>query len=90
MKKKSNLIPMFVMIPIVGLVISFLNGDFDVGSYFEGLEVTDLEVLLDYLNLGLGILALVSLLIFILYRFARKDKDPRLFSDWEEGIEKEE
>ena len=30
---------MILMIAVGGLVISFLNGDFDIGSYFEGLEV---------------------------------------------------
>ena len=75
MEKKSNLITVFVMIFISGLVISFLNGDFEIGSYFEGLEVNNLEFLLDILNIGLGLLVLVFLLIFILYRSGRKDKN---------------
>ncbi|MGB2884832.1 MAG: hypothetical protein WBC47_04515 [Dehalococcoidia bacterium] len=75
MKKKSNFVSMFVMISVMGLVISFLNGDFEIGSYFEGLEINNLEVLLDTLNIGLGFLALVILLIFIFYRLGRQEKD---------------
>ncbi len=75
MEKKSNLVTVFVMIFIIGLVIQFLNGDIEIGSYFEGLEVNNLEVLLDILNIGLGLLVLVFLLIFIFYRSVRQDKD---------------
>ena len=75
MEKKSNLVTVFVMIFIIGRVIQFLNGDIEIGSYFEGLEVNNLEVLLDILNIGLGLLVLVFLLIFIFYRSVRQDKD---------------
>lgn len=75
MKKKSNFVSMFVMISVIGLVISFLNGDFEIGSYFEGLEINNLEVLVNTLNIGLGFLALVLLLIFIFYRLGRQEKD---------------
>ena len=62
---------MFVMIAVIGLVISFLNGDFQIGSYFEGLEVTNLEMLLEYLSLGLGFLAISSIFIYLVVRAAR-------------------
>jgi len=75
MKKKTNFVSMFVMIPVIGLLISVLNGDFEIGSYFEGLEIYTLEVLLDAFNIGLGFLALVILLIFIFYRLGRQEKD---------------
>jgi len=81
MKKKSNLIPVFVMIPVIGLVISFLNGDFEISSYIEVLEVIDLEVLLEYLSIGLGFLALGSIFVYIITRAGRQDKDPSLKQD---------
>ncbi len=56
MKKKSDFVSMFVMISVIGLLISVLNGDFEIGSYFEGLEINNLEVLLDTFNIGLGFL----------------------------------
>ena len=71
MKRKSNPISMFVMIAVIGLVVSFLNGDFQIGSYFEGLEVTDPEVLLEYLSLGMGFLAISSIFIYLIVRAAR-------------------
>jgi len=76
MKKKTNYISPFVMVLIVGLVISFINGDFKIGSYFQGLEVIDLEVLLDYLNLGLGFLAFGSVFVYLIVRAGRQEKDP--------------
>ena len=87
MKKKSNFVSMFVMISVIGLVISFLNGDFEIGSYFEGLEINNLEVLVNTLNIGLGFLALVLLLIFIFYRLGRQEKDQYSKPGWEENRE---
>ena len=75
MKKKSNPIPMILMIAVGGLVISFVNGDFNIGSYFEGLEANNLEVLLDYINLGLGFLVLAGVFIFFMVRLAKDDKE---------------
>ncbi len=80
MKKKTNFPSMFVMIIIISLVISFLNGDFEFGRYFEGLEVTDLEVLLDTLSLGLGFLAFASLLALLIFRAVNQEKDQDLSS----------
>ena len=75
MKKKSSPISIFVLIAIGGLVISFLNGDFNIGSYFEGLDLSNTEVLLDYLNLGLGFLVLAGVFIFFFVRSAREEKE---------------
>ena len=75
MKKKSPPISMFFLIAIGGLVISFLNGDFNIGSYFEGLEMDNLEVLLDYINIGLGFLVLAGVFIFFMVRAAKDDKE---------------
>ncbi len=75
MKKKSPSISLFVMIAVVGLLISFLNGDFAIAPILEGLEIENLKVLLDYLNLGLGFLALAGVFIFWIWRAARDDKE---------------
>jgi len=71
MKKKSPPISMFVLIAVGGLVISVLNGDYDIGSYFEGLDLGNTEILLDYINLGLGFLVLAGVFIFFFVRAAR-------------------
>lgn len=88
MKKKSNFVSMFVMISLIGLVISFINGDFEIGSYFEGLQINNVEVLLDTLNIGLGFLVLTSLLVFLIYRTVSQDKDQDLSSGRDEDQEK--
>jgi len=77
---------MFFLIAIGGLVISFLNGDFNIGSFFEGLEVGSWEALLDYVNLGLGFLVLAGVFIFFVVRAARDDKD--YYWDFEEDQKK--
>ena len=75
MKKKSPPISLFLMIAVIGLLISFLNNDFSIASILEGLEIDNLEVLLDYLNIGLGFLALAGVFIFWIWRAARDDKE---------------
>ncbi len=75
MKKKSNPIPMILMIAVGGLAISLVNGDYNIGSYFEGLDLSNTEVLLDYINLGLGFLALAGVFIFFMVRVAIDDKE---------------
>ena len=75
MKKKSPPISMFVLIAVGGLVISVLNGDYNIGSYFEGLDVSNTKVLLDYINIGLGFLVLAGVFIFFMVRVAKDDKE---------------
>ena len=75
MKKKSPPISMYVLIAVGGLAISALTGDFNIGSYFEGLDVSNTEVLMDYINIGLGFLALTGVFIFFFVRAAKDDKD---------------
>ena len=75
MKKKSNPIPMILLIAVGGLAISLVNGDYNIGSYFEGLDLSNTEVLLDYINFGLGFLALAGVFIFFMVRVAIDDKE---------------
>ena len=93
MKKKTDFVSMFVMISILGVAISFIYGDFEIGSYFEGLEVNNLEVLLDTLNIGLGFLAFGFLFFFFIFRIGRRETDgreeqgDRLIREWEKHRE---
>ena len=75
MKKKSPPISLFVGIAVIGLLISFLNGDFAIAPILEGLEVDNLKVLLDYINLGLGFLVLAVIFIVLIVRAARDEKE---------------
>ncbi len=81
MKKKSSLIPLFGMIAVIGLTNWVLNSDFEIGSYFEGLEINSVEVMLEYLNLGLAFLTFGSLFIFLIVRAGRKDE--KLYWDFQ-------
>jgi hypothetical protein len=75
MKKKSNPIPMILMIALGGLAITVVNGDYNLGSYFEGLDVSNTKILLDYINIGLGFLVLAGVFIFFMVRAAKDDKE---------------
>lgn len=81
MKKKPSLIPLFGMIAVIGLTNWVLNSDFEIGSYFEGLEINSVEVMLEYLNLGLAFLTFGSLFIFLIVRAGRKDE--KLYWDFQ-------
>ena len=74
MKKRSNPISLITMIAVIGVIISFL-GDSGLSGYFEDLEVSSLEVLLDYINLGLGFLVLAAIFIVLIVRAAKEDKE---------------
>ena len=86
MKKRSNPISMFVMIAVIGLVVSFFNSDFNIGSYFEGLETPNLEVVLEYLSLGLAFLVLGGLTLYFILRGDLPGKKPIGFEGWVENV----
>jgi len=75
-KKKSAPISMFVMIAVIGLVISAVNGDLgEISAIFEGLDTGTLDTLLDTINLGLGFLTLAGVFIFFFIRATRDKKE---------------
>ena len=88
MKKKSNPISMIVMMAVIGIIISFFGTDFELGPILEGLEIESLEVLLDYLNIGLAFLALAGVFIFWIWRATRDDKE--FFWEFDKDEEQEE
>ncbi len=75
MKRRSNPISLFVMVALVGLLVSFLSGDIEIGQFLEGLEISSTEVLLEYITMGLGFLALAGVFIFFFIRATRDDKE---------------
>ncbi len=83
MNKKSNPASMIVMMAVVGILVTVIGGDFNIGSYFEGLDVSNTKVLLDYINIGLGFLVLAGVFIFFMVRVAKDDKE--YFWDFNKG-----
>ena len=75
MKKKSNPISIFVIMAVIGMLISVFGGDFAIAPILESLEIESLEVLLEYLNIGLGFLALAGVFIFWIWHSARDEKE---------------
>ena len=74
MKNKSNIASTVGMIAVFGLVSVFLSSDFQIGSYFEGLEIDSLEVLLEYLSFGLGFLTFSILFIALILQAGKGEK----------------
>lgn len=75
MKKKTNPVSTIVLMAVIGMLISVFGGNFEIGRYFEGLDVSNIKVLLDYINLGLGFLVISGLFIFLIVRAAKDDKE---------------
>lgn len=74
----------FVFILVFGLISTILNSDIPFGAMIQNWKNYDLEVLLEYLNLGLGFLTFVLVAIILFYRSATRDKDQNLKPDREE------
>ncbi len=87
MKKKSSLVSYFILIFIIGVVSTILNSDIPLAGMIQNLKNYDIEVLLEYLNLGLGFLVFVLLAVFVFYRVFRQDKDQDLQNPWDDEAE---
>jgi len=84
MKRKSSLVSYFAAIVIFGVISSLVTSDIPFREIFDSLELNNIEVLLDTLNLWLGLLALGVLVVFLFYRSATGGKDQRLYPDREQ------
>ncbi len=76
-----------VFILAFGLISTILNSDIPFGAMIQNWENYDLEVLLEYLNLGLGFLAFGFLFFFLIFRSGRDEKVDNLIRDWDESRE---
>jgi hypothetical protein len=81
-KKLANLIG---TVFIVGMLVTFLASDSDLRALLGGLEVGQLETLLNYLKLGLGFIALAVLTGFLFYRAATRKEGKRLEAGRDDG-----
>ncbi len=71
MNKKSNLVSYFVIIFFIGVISTILNSDIPFGGMIQNWKNYDIEVLLEYLSIGLGFLAIGSIFIYLIVRAAR-------------------
>ena len=83
MNKKSNPISLIAIVFIIGVISSFVTSDFEIGALFENLGGDNIKATLDSINLGLGVLALVLVVIFLFYRSATGKKD-RQAESWQD------
>ena len=75
MKNKSSIASTIGMIAVFGLVSVFLSSDFQIGSFFEGLEIDSLEGLLESISFGLGFLTFAILFIALILRAGTGEKE---------------
>jgi len=87
MNKKTNPISLLVMIVVLGLAVSVIGGDFNIGGYFEDLDTDNIEVLLEYLSIGLAFLTLGGLTLYLILRGSGIWKDPIGFEGWVENLD---
>jgi hypothetical protein len=71
MNKKSNLMFYFVLIFFIGAISTILNSDIPFAAVIQNWKNYDIETLLDTLNIGLGFLALGSVVVYFILRAAR-------------------
>ena len=70
MNKKPNLVNYFVLILFIGVISTILNGNIPFGAMIQNWQDFDIETLLDTLSLGLGFLALGSIVVYFILRAA--------------------
>jgi hypothetical protein len=75
MKKKTNPISTIVMMAVIGVLISVFSSDFSISGILEELEIGTVDEMLDYINIGLGFLALLGVFIFFFIRAASDKKE---------------
>jgi hypothetical protein len=75
MKRKSRIWVQIILIFVLGLVVSFLNGTFDLGFLRGGSDTLDIEKLLHILNISLALFALVLGSAYLFYRAVREMND---------------
>lgn len=75
MKRNSNLVPYFVIILVIGVISSVVNGNIPLGAMIQNWQDYDIKTLLDTLNIGLGFLAMGSIVVYFILRAARGKED---------------
>ena len=61
----------FVLIFFIGAISTILNSDIPFAAVIQNWKNYDIETLLDTLNIGLGFLALGSIVVYFILRGAR-------------------
>jgi hypothetical protein len=75
MKKKSSLVSYLAAILLFGVISSLFNSELPFREIFDSLELNNIEVLLEYLSLGLAFLTFGILFIVLIVRATRTDEN---------------
>ncbi len=75
MKKKSSLVSYLAAIVIFGVISALSTSDIPFREIFDSLEIDNIEVLLEYISLGLAFLTFGILFIILIVRAGRTDEN---------------
>ena len=84
MKKQSKIWGQIITIFVIGLVVSSLSGEFNLGAIFGDMDVLGIENIFDTLSIILAILAILLGAAYVIYRAARKDE--AVWTEWEDDL----
>lgn len=84
MKNKSPALRQIIIIFVIGLVISTILGDFNLGGLFDGTDGLEPKSIFDTLSMVLAIISLVLGTGYLFYR-AAKGEEEGIWSEWDEG-----
>lgn len=74
-KRQRRVWIQIILVIIIGLVVSFLNGDFELNGEQIAWDSLEIETILSYLNSGLIIVSLALGLVAIFYLSLRGKED---------------
>lgn len=86
MKNKSGFWVQMGLIFLVGLVVSFLAGDFELGGVIGGPDGLGTKALIDIVGIILAVLALILGVGYLFYRAARGKTEGSQKDDGEGGF----
>jgi hypothetical protein len=84
MKNQSPALRQIIVIFVIGLVISTILGDFNLGGLFSGTADLELKSLFDTLSNVLAVIAILLGTAYLVYRTAQ-GKDEAVWTEWDEG-----
>ena len=88
MKKQSPAVRQIIFIFVLGLIISTVLGDFNLGGLFQGTGSLELKSLFDTLSTVLAVISVILGTVYLVYR-AAQGKDEAVWTEWDEGNEGE-
>jgi hypothetical protein len=86
MKKQSAVMRQIIIIFVIGLIMSTILGDFNLGGLFSGTGGMELKALFDTMSTIFAVVAILLGVGYLVYRSAQVDLDG-VWTEWEDDGE---